>query len=254
MRKSGISTRWQAVAMAMVLTTGAAGGAGAQEANQGAAAVYHADVVVDEAVVDERGAMVDTRPQTRYRISVRRVGQGLETEIVYPPARLFAKGPLTDPRGGYRYVFDDGFANPRLYDPSGALISRGEAQPGDEMPSVAAPRAYTLADSDRRARHDDLVQRFGPAVGTVSGRDRYVAQDGDETTELLVEPSTMLPVEINVVRLGALAQRTGLAYGRLPGRRWYVATMRSELPLPGPAGRRFVSTSTYLNVVAPEVQ
>ena len=253
MRGSGITTRWQAAAMAMAITTGAASAAGAQIVDAGAASVYSADVVIDEAVVDERGTMVETRPQTRYRVTVRRVGQGLETEIVHPPARLFSRGPLTDPRGGYRYVFDGEFTNPRLYDPSGALIGRGDAVPAGVAPA-AAPRALTLADGDRGARLQDLVRRFGPAVGTVAGRERYLGQEGDETTEVLVEPSTMLPVEINVVRHGALAHRTGLAYGRLPGKRWYVATMRSELPLPGPAVRRFVSTSTYLNVVAPEVR
>ena len=254
MHGSGLTARWQAAAMAMAITTGAAGAAGAHGVDQGTASVYSADVVVDEAVVDERGAVVETRPQTRYRITVRRVGQGFETEVVHPPARLFSRGPLTDPRGGYRYVFDGGFSNPRLYDPSGGLISPGNAGAAGEAPTSTAPGAYTLADGDRRARRDDLVRRFGPAVGTVAGRDRYLAQEGDETTEVLVEPSTMLPVEVNVVRQGALAQRTGLAYGRLHGGRWYVATMRSELPLPGSAGRRFVSTSTYLNVVAPEVR
>ena len=254
MRGSGITARWQAAVMAMAITTGAASAAGAQVVNEGAASVYSADVVIDEAVVDAQGAMIETRPQTRYRITVRRVGQGLETEIVHPPARLFPRGPLTDPRGGYRYVFDGEFTNPRLYDPGGTLISPGDAVSAGEAPATAAPHAFTLADGDRRARHQDLVRRFGPAVGTVAGRDRYLAQEGDESTEVLVEPSTMLPVEINVVRHGALAQRTGLAYARLPGKRWYVATMRSELPLPGPAGRRFVSTSTYLNVVAAEVR
>jgi hypothetical protein len=250
--RSGITAGWQAAAMAMAITTGSAGAAGAQGTDD-TTSVYSADVVVDEVIVDERGATVETRPQSRYRITVRRVGQGLETEIVHPPGRLFPRGPLTDPRGGYRFVFDDGFTNPRLYDPNGALLSPQGAAVGAGL-AVAAPRAFTLADADRRTRRDDLIRRFGAAIGTVAGRDRYLTQEGDETIEMLVEPATMLPVEINVVWRGALAQRTGLAYGRLPGGRWYVASMRGELPLPGPAGRRFVSTSTYLNVVAPEVR
>lgn len=253
MRGTGVRTQWRPAA-AMAMAVAWAGVAGAQVTGEAAAPVFRADVVVDETIVDDRDRVVETRPKTRYRITVRRVGPGLETEIVHPPARLFERGPLMDPRGGYRYVVDSGFTNPRIYDPSGALISQiGPAGAGEPAVPAARP-AFTLADRDRRARRDDLVRRFGAAIGAVAGRDRYLSQEGDETTETLVEPSTMLPVEINVVRRGTLAQRTGLAYGRLPGGRWYVATARNEQPVPGPGGRRFVSTSTYLNVVAPEVQ
>jgi hypothetical protein len=253
MSGTGIGARWrQAAATAMAVAW--AGLAGAQVTEEATATVFSADVVVDDAIVDERGTVVETRPQSRYRMTVRRVGEGLETEIVYPPARLFARGPLMDPRGGYHYVFDHGFTNPRIYDPSGALVSPSDPAQVAEPAAATAWPALTLADRDRGIRHDDLVRRFGAAVGAVGGRERYLVQDGDETTETLVEPSTMLPVEINVVRNGALAHRTGVAYGRLPGGRWYVATTRSEQPAAGQGGRRFVSTSTYLNVVAPEVR
>jgi hypothetical protein len=253
MSGTGIRARWQhATATAMAVAW--AGVAGAQVTQEATATVFSADVVIDDAIVDGRGTVVEARPQTRYRMTVRRVGDGLETELVHPPARLFERGPLMDPRGGYRYVSDQGFANPRIYDPSGALVR--PADPAQVAgPAATTPRpVFTLADQDRQSRLDDLVRRFGATVGTVAGRDRYLSQEGDETIETLVEPSTVLPVEINVVRNGALAYRTGVAYARLPGGRWYVATTRSEQPAPGPAGQRFVSTSTYLNVVAPEVR
>jgi hypothetical protein len=253
MSGTGTRGRWrQAAAMAMAVAW--AGVAGAQGTGEETGTVFSADVVVDDAIVDERGSVVETRPRTRYRMTVRRVGAGLETELVHPPARLFERGPLMDPRGGYRYVFDHGFANPRIYDPTGALVSRPDSGRIAEPAGATSLPAFTLADRDRRTRRDDLVRRFGAAVGTVSGRERYLAQDGDDTTETLVEPSTMLPVEISVVRNGALAHRTGVSYARLPGGRWYVAATRSEQPAAGQAGRRFVSTSTYLNVVAPEVR
>ena len=83
--------------------------------------VFRADVVIDEQVVDEQGAVLETRPQTRYRMTVRRSGRRLRTEIVYPPARLLTTGPLVDPRGGYRLVFDGDMANGRIYDATGAV-------------------------------------------------------------------------------------------------------------------------------------
>lgn len=215
--------------------------------------VFQADVVIDEQVVDERGAVLDTRPQTRYRMTVQRGHRGLRTEIVYPPARLFTKGPLDDPRGGYRIVLDGEMANGRIYDATGALVFglpedvAPTADPGEAEPGLV------VADRDLATRKHQLVQKFGPALERIAGRDRYLAHEGDRLIETLVEPTTHLPVEVNILRDGALEQRTALAYARMPGGRWYVARTRSELALPGD-GRRFVSTRTHLNVVAPEAR
>ncbi|MEP7117987.1 MAG: hypothetical protein ABI880_10415 [Acidobacteriota bacterium] len=220
-----------------------------------AALVFSADVVVDESIVDDRGRLVETRPQTRYRLARRQVGGGIQTEITHPPARLFAKGPLTDPRSGYRYVFDQDFTRPRIYDPAGTLVPTGGAS-GPVLPGSGARASSTLvfADRDVRSRRSQLVERLGAPVGTIGGRDRYLSHEGELSAETLVEPSSMLPVEINVLRGEALAQRLALSYGRLPGGRWYLATVRSESALPGPSGRRFVSRLTHLNVVSTEAR
>ncbi len=217
--------------------------------------VFRADVVIDEQVVDEQGAVLETRPQTRYRMTVRRSGRRLRTEIVYPPARLLTTGPLVDPRGGYRLVFDGDMANGRIYDATGALVfgPADEAAPAADAGGAAAP-GLVVEDRDLMTRKRDLVQRFGPALERVTGRDRYLASEGNRLTETLVEPTTNLPVEVNILSDGALEQRTALAYARMPGGRWYVARTRSEVALPGDHGRRFVSTRTHTNVAAQEVR
>jgi hypothetical protein len=220
----------------------------------GAPLVFGADVVIDDALVDATGGVVEARPQTRYHLSVRRVGGQLETEVVYPPARLFPRGPLADPRSGLRLVFDSAFKAPRVYDAEGRLLSL----PAGAMPLAPEPSpgqsgaGPVLADDDARSRKDRLVRELGPAVGMLNGRDRYVVHDDGLVTETLVDPAAMLPVEVNVVRDGRLEQRNFIAYARLVGRRWYVATTRSEAAVPGNAHRRFVTTRTYLNVVAEE--
>ena len=109
---------WRAVAVAAAMATGATGaraaGPDAQSAPGGRAAGgataaetrvvrgddamapdYSADVVIDESIVDDKGTVVETRPQTRYRLLLRRTARGWRTEITYPEARLFPKGPLT---------------------------------------------------------------------------------------------------------------------------------------------------------------
>ena len=151
-------------------------------------------------------------------------------------------------------MFDGDLANPRVYDPSGALVTPPVVPRASGDAASAAGGGYVMTDRDRPLRQRDLIRRFGAPVGTLAGRDRYLSHEDDTMTELLVEPSTMLPAEISVVRKGALDRRIGIGYGRMPGGRWYVATVRSELVLAGGSGRRFVSTSTHLNVAAPEVR
>jgi hypothetical protein len=216
--------------------------------------VFSADVVIDEHVVDEQGTVVDTRPQTTYRMTVRRGARGLRTEIVYPQARLFPKGPLVDPRGGYRIEVGSDLGQGRIYDVSGALVFGPADDATAADPGGPSNTGLVLADRDVRTRKRDLVRKFGQALERVKGRDRYLASEGDVVAETLVEPTTNLPVEVNVARDGALAERTAISYARMPGGRWYVARTRSEVALPGAGGRRFVSTRTHTNVVSQEAR
>jgi hypothetical protein len=207
--------------------------------------------VVEEAIVDPRGAVVEARPSTRYRVVRRRVDGGIETETTFAAGRLFAKGPLADPRGGMRIVRGPGAAGTRLYDASGTL----RATIGDD--AAAAPgggpdAGAVFADRDLSRRRAALVRAHGEPNGRVGGRLRYVQTDRDIETETLVEPDTMLPAEVNVVKSGALASRTTFGYARMPGGRWYLASARSETALTDGSGRRFVSTRTQLNVAGTE--
>ena len=254
------TTTWRMAALvAAVTATANTASAQSAENNRGDAStapVYSADVEIEESIVDEHGAVVEARPKTRYRMAMRRTARGLQTEIVYPEARLFPKGPLTDPRGGLRIVADRELSQTRIYDARGQLIlgpPDATADPAGEN-GVTQESGMVLSDRGARGRASEFVRRFGPSLGRLGGRDRYLASQGDELTETLVEPSTMLPVEINVARGGALAHRTAIAYGRMPGGRWYIATMRSEMALPDDAGRRFVSKRSYMNVVSQEAR
>jgi hypothetical protein len=254
------STRnWHMAALVAAFTaTTQTAGAQSPALNRGdlsAAPVYSADVEIEESIVDEHGAVVEARPKTRYRMALRRTSRGLQTEIVYPEARLFPKGPLTDPRGGLRIVSDGDLATARIYDARGRLLA-GAPDPGaggSGARDVAQESGLVLSDRGARGRLSEFERQFGPSLGRLGGRDRYLSSQGDELTETLVEPSTMLPVEVNVARGGVLAHRTSLAYGRMPGNRWYIATTRSEMALPD-TGRRFVSTRNYLNVVSQEAR
>lgn len=219
--------------------------------SQPSGSTLSADVIVESSIVDEKGVVVESRPTTRYRMTVRMVNGRRETEIVYPQARLFPRGPLVDPRSGYRTVVDDELQNLRVYDSSGALVvgtdTAASADRGVDAATLAPGLVFT--DSDALSRKRDLSRRFGRAAGKVSGRDRYLVQHADSTTEAIAEPSTQLPVQFNVMRNGTLQQQTSITYARMPRGRWHLATERDEIALPG-TNRRSVTLRTYLNVVA----
>lgn len=244
--------RWGALAITALVMWPGISAAQAVQADSGS--IFSADVTVETSVVDPGGVVVEQRPQTRYRLTVRRVNGVRQTEIAYAPGKLFPRGPLVDPRGGYRLVFDDGSEGPRIYDPTGALVAGAEspAAAAPEQVSARASTSFVFEDSAQGTRRQDLRRRFGRTVGKVAGRDRYVEQLEASTTETLVEPSSQLPVEINVVKQGTLEQRTTFSYGRMPRGRWYMATERDEALMPGTNGRRLVTQKTFTNVLGGE--
>jgi hypothetical protein len=242
-------TGWRAAVVAAGLTW--AHSAGAQPV-QPAAPIFSADVLIEDAIVDAQGRIVEARPATRYRITRRPVTGGIETEIVYAAARLFTKGPLHDPRSGLRYVFGPPGSGVRVYDTHGQTVAAIADDSAMRTGADGDDATVVYADRELRSREAALRRRLGRPVARLGRHDRYVTTDGDSTSETLVEPATMLPVEANVVRGGALALRSAWRYGRMPGGRWYLATMRTETVLGDGSGRRFVSTETHTNVSGTE--
>lgn len=226
-------------------------GSAAQEGAPAVSPMYSAEVVVEESIVDARGAVLEARPTTRYRVVRRQVDGGVETEMTFVAGRMFDKGPLRDPRGGMRIVRSPGSAGTQVYDESGVLV----ASLDDTAAAAVAGERETgvvFADRDVSRRAAALARRHGQARGRVGRRLRYVLADRDGDTETLVEPDTMLPAEINVMKGGALALRTTFGYARMPGGRWYLASARSETALTDGSGRRFVSKRTQINVTGTE--
>lgn len=224
-------------------------GSAAQDVAAAASPLFSAEVVVEESIVDARGAVLEARPTTRYRVERREVGGGVETETTFAGGRLFAKGPLVDPRGGMRIVRSA--AGTRVFDAAGTLVASLD---DSAIPGVPGERetGAVFTDRDVPVRAAALSRRHGQARGRVGRRLRYLQADRDTETETLVEPDTMLPAEVNVMKGGALALRTTFGYARMPGGRWYLASTRSESALTDGSGRRFVSTRTQINVAGTE--
>lgn len=68
----------------------------------------------------------------------------------------------------------------------------------------------TPAGRDRRARA--VAASLGPVRGKVRGLDRYVSTEGRITREVLLDPSSLVPLEVNEATDGRLNLRTTMTY------------------------------------------
>jgi hypothetical protein len=109
-------------------------------------------------------------------------------------------------------------------------------------------RANLLVKADRgRERRAELDRAFGPPAGRVRGFDRYVITRQDDVDEVLVDPSSVLPVELNTVRAGQLVSHVQMGYEATKGGVLVRKSFRSERSVPD--GARRVVTSVDLSNV-----
>ena len=118
----------------------------------------------------------------------------------------------------------------------------------DSRPMAArAGRAKLLVEANRRnERRAELERHFGPPVERVRGLDRYVTNRGGDVDEVLLDPTTALPYELNTVRGGVLVSRVLMSY-EARGSAFIRRSLRSERALADTA-RRVVTTIDVTNV------
>ena len=115
--------------------------------------------------------------------------------------------------------------------------SSGTAATGVGRNWTEAFVATSSKTSDRRA---EIQQQMGQAIGRVGELDRYLSTLGNVTTEMLVDPATALPVELNVAREGKLLSHTLYTWRPGPGGSLVRAGTVTESADPRIAGERSV--------------
>jgi hypothetical protein len=256
----------RSAARALFSVCALAGTPGAQ-ANQPATGLaistgFSADVVVERTTVDRDGVVASRMPKVRYRVTERRGPRGASTEIAFQNTPPFpGRGPLKDPSAGFRVLVNDrdGIT---VVDPSGRVVPTNSPRAdGSETTAAAPDGAAALAkgaeqtesstglglERSSAARRRALVARFGSPVGRLGDRERFVRSEADTFEEVLVDPDTALPVEINIIRAGRLVHRSSLSYGALTDGRFYCSSQRDET-LSDPsdeAAPRNVTVTTY---------
>jgi hypothetical protein len=102
--------------------------------------------------------------------------------------------------------------------------------------------------SKAAARRAALERRFGRAAGRIRALDRFVSTHDQDTTEVLADPQSALPLEINVVRNQALLSHTTMGYVRGEGGALIRRSLRIERAIPDTAGER-TATDVEINNV-----
>ncbi len=124
------------------------------------------------------------------------------------------------------------------------------SRPSPEPPTVqlAAFDRMVFARYRRADRRARLEQTHGLPAGSVRGLDRYISSTDGDLDEVLVDPDTVLPMEMNTVRDGHLVSRAEMAYDERPDG-WLVRRrLRAERVVPSVNGRRVVLDIELSNV------
>jgi hypothetical protein len=137
----------------------------------------------------------------------------------------------------------------RDWDPED-LIARSPGIPG--LDGAAGPAAGLIhLAGEQSSRRQDLERRYGQPVGQLRGLDRFLSQTADVIHELLVDPDTALPVEINVADEGVLVRHATFDYESIAlsaGSALLRSRLRNEQVVPESSGMRLVTEIELTNV------
>jgi hypothetical protein len=205
---------------------------------------FSVDVTMRRHLVSADGAASAEAPLVRYRWtrSQRQGGWTSTIEIagLAAPAIRSSRGqaPLSEPTTIVRIEDNEDGTAPRVYNRRGHLVRLpsvddrrilGEPVPGSidvpQLPDLTYPDAkrssspgrdwvdaFVAAPARKAARRSALQHRFGRTTGRVRHLDRFVTTSADGTMEVLADPASALPIEVNLVRDGALVAQSTLGY------------------------------------------
>ncbi len=243
---------------------------------------FRADLSVRQTAVPADGEPAGpAAPALTVRIERRAIGSRWRTSlslhsIERPQIRGLATGPaVINPFEVVRMEYDEDGTSPRMYDRRGRLVRLPREADRRRLHTPAAlaaglpvleslagrvgppPAALTghgwidevLAPLEQRdVRRARIERQLGRPTGQVRGLDRFTAWVGEETHEVLVDPQTAVPVEVNTMRAGQLVARTTLAHLRDAAGVLVRRTMRRERTRAGPSSDRSVTEIELANI------
>lgn len=233
-----------------------------------------ADVLVTSRRVTRQGTPTGaTAPPVRYRVERSRVAGRWRTTMtladVPGPQILSTNGTINaDTRSAIARIEDDeDGTGPRFVDRSGqvvaaptdaelARIARGGRPVRPDRTGRPATRRRDAGDAgwirqllpaarDKGVRRAALERTHGAPVGRVRGLDRFVSTEGDGAREVLADPVSALPVEVNVTRGGRLLSHREIRYEPGPGGAPRQRSVRVERLISPASGERTITEIDY---------
>jgi hypothetical protein len=241
---------------------------------------FSADISIQRSTVNAAGEPIGTGPQRlQYHWEQSQTTDGWKTSMTLSTAGRHTvqslSGPMQvdEPLAVTRIENDGDGAPPRMYDDQGRLVqlpSSDEMLTGGQANGASINPLRALMDptapsqppsfgrewiervmatpSRQASRREALDRRYGKSLERIGGLDRFLTASGDQMTELLVDPDSSLPVEINLVKDGTLVAHTTFAYQSGVAGSQIRRLTHSERLLPGNTGERAVIDVEVTNV------
>ncbi len=242
---------------------------------------FSADITVRHSRVQADGTPFDAAASpTQYHWERSRTANGWKTTVTTSTAARVTLNAsdgavIQDNRFSVARIEDDEDGSPvRLYNQRGEQVPvpppvrsaaprsdakglpefrRPSLRTGDapQRPAVDGGRAWLegiIASSSAKAtRRQGLERQLGSPTSRVRGADRFVVTRGETTQEVLADPESAVPVEMNVVRSGRLV--THSTFGYVPGAGGSLVrhTIHTE-QLASNKGDRLVTDIEYTNI------
>ena len=231
----------------------AASDASAQITDTDAQVEMSVDVSITHAILDNEGNMVlPAALPTNFTVTRARRSGGWQTTVTYRKHVGAPTRAAAHPLDGARVEFDEASGATRVYDSTGGLNSLLSSDSTGGPRVAGGPGQWLdglIARADRRsARSRDLDNKYGKAVGRVGRLDRFLAHSDGALHEVLADPASALPVEINTVQDGVLESHVVLDYAKRPSGAWVRRSIRAEQIVPGQPTHRSRLTVEFRNV------
>lgn len=222
--------------------------AAAAAAEAAGEALFSAEVTVERAVVNDQGRVIRDLPRSRYRIE--QFAGGRNRMAMLPSTGGPRIGPLADPYAGMVVEFDPAGSGLRLLGADGRPLPGAPALPTSLAPPELGQghEGFVTPVRDTAKRRGDLSRHFGKRAGSVRRLERYLDTRGTRWQEVLVEPASALPVEVNVMQDGQLEEHHEFTYAETEPGQLVRTRTRSETRVPGTKGQRLVAMTTLVNV------
>jgi len=102
--------------------------------------------------------------------------------------------------------------------------------------------------SEAKTRRDEVLRKFGPALGKLRGMERFLMAVEDGSVEVLIDPDTNVIREWNLVKKGELEARGSSVYDLASGDMLVRRKSKVERLLPNGGGNRMSTEVDLANV------